>query len=78
MGIPSPGAAGTRGAGGSSLFRNVCLGVTVAMGLFGTQHTVTHAHVTAVWLTVPVAGVGLRKSSGDSHAPSPWKTAVRG
>lgn len=48
------------------------------MGLFGTQRTMTHTRVTAVWLTVPVAGVGLQKSSGDSHAPSPWKTAVRG
>lgn len=71
------------GAGGSPLCQSVCVhawfGVALAAGLFGIPCAVTQARVTGLRGSgLPVAGVGLQKSPGDSHTPSPWKTAVTG
>lgn len=54
-------------------------GVILAAGLFGIPRAVTHAGVTRLRGSgLPVAGAGLRKSSGDSWVLSPWKMAVTG
>lgn len=50
-----------------------------AAGLLGIPCAVTQARVTVLRGSgLPVAGVGLWKSSGDSHTPSLWKTAIMG